>query len=189
MMGETKTMHFTYEPITLTKMLLQMYAEKFLEKEKEVRATIFAVYKYLDTVTEEEVESLLMEFATNEKLEVITFDDWKHDCKCIFDCIFKTTRFKKLEFEYKKRGYSITGLGVVDKSDSTFYDCVFAEHWQTIQKIFEEKYPVLYEAFIEMTYGHKEVKEHKGITREYLDSFILENFELIGGRNSLDSYI
>lgn len=182
-------MHFTYEPIALTKLLLQMYAENHLEKEKKAKATIFAVYKYLDTVTDEQVESLLLEFATNEKIEEITFKDWKHDCKCIFDCIFRTSRFNELEFEYKKQGYSITGLGVVDKTDDTFYDCVFAEHWQTIEKILEEKYPDLYEAFIEMTYGHKEVKEHKGITREYLDGFILDNFQLIGGRNSLDSYI
>ncbi len=33
-MNQAKTMHFTYEPISLTKMLLQMYAESHLEKEK-----------------------------------------------------------------------------------------------------------------------------------------------------------
>lgn len=188
-MSTTEKLHFTYDPIFLTKHLLQRYTETHLEKALEVKATKFACYKYLHTVTDEEVESLLLEYVANEKIDAITFKKWEHDCKCIFECIFKRPRFIQLEFEYKKQGYSLTGLGVVDKSDNTFYDCSFAHHWATVQKILEEKYPNLHEAFIEMTYEDTNLIQYKEVSRESLDSFLLNNFELIGNRNSLESYV
>ena len=185
----TRKMNFTYEPIALTKLLLQMYTEKYLEKEIEVNATIFACYDFLKTATDKEIETLLHEFVKNENIDVITFEDWEHDCKCIFDCIFNTQRFKKLEFDYKVKGHSKSGLGVADKSDSTFYSCSLAEHWVTIQNILQEKYPLYYDAFIEMTYGHENVQEHKGISRQELDSFILTNFQLVGESKNINSYV
>jgi hypothetical protein len=42
-MQEVKQIHFTYEPISLTKLLLQMYAEKFIER-NTFKAKLAVVY-------------------------------------------------------------------------------------------------------------------------------------------------
>ncbi|ARF70734.1 hypothetical protein B7C51_25005 (plasmid) [Paenibacillus larvae subsp. pulvifaciens] len=183
-----QTLHFTCEPISLTKLLLQMYVEKHIEGENTVKAKQFACYEYLNTITDSELESLLEEYMTIENVEAITFEDWEKECGLIFNYIFKSNRYLEIELDYKKKGYSLTGLGVVDTSDNTFYDCAFAGHWQRIKEIMKDKYPELFEVLEELT-CHSNEDSYNGVSRKELDNFILNRFKLIGGKNDLESYL
>lgn len=80
--------------------------------------------------------------------------------------------------------------GVEYVIDGSFYPCRLGEHWSTIGIILEEKREDLYEPFIELMHiwkGEKDVYE--GVTRDFLDKFIMDNFKLIGEYQSLDSHI
>ncbi|WCK57421.1 hypothetical protein PP175_25475 (plasmid) [Aneurinibacillus sp. Ricciae_BoGa-3] len=79
--------------------------------------------------------------------------------------------------------------GVIDISDNSFYPCRIGEHWSTISKILEEKYKDLYEPFIELMHIHKGMNEYNGITRDYLDKFIISNFKFVAELNNLNSYL
>lgn len=159
-----KQVHFTYDPINLTKLLLQMYVEQEIEG-KTTKARQFASYEYLQTLTDEECEEVVHSFAERENLSVITYDDYKHDCKIMFDIIEAGERFKAILNKNLRSGYGETGMGVFDKSDQTFYECGFTEHWETVMKIVKEKYP------------HVRAEDLDGI-----DGLIMTQFELIGSQ-------
>lgn len=175
---------FTYEPLALTRLMLQIHLEKeYNGNEEHSQSVRFAVFEYLRTLEDEELEGLLNEYVTKDNIEYITFEDNK-DCERIAHYMMLTDRFNDLVFRYQKQGCS--GLGVADNSDKTFYECNFAEHWQTVGFILRKKYPKHGGAFDEIMYGMK--KEHNGITSDELDKFILDRFELIGGNKPMESY-
>ena len=180
--------NFTYDPLVLSRLTLQIYVEKFIEG-KFYKAKQFACYDYLTNLTDSELETLLLEYVKRESLEHITFENWEDDAKKIFEIIFESKAFKELEFNFKKMGYGLTGLGVVDKSDNTFYDCGLTQHWKEIKNILQNKHPELYDALDELQFKSGCNVSSNGVTREYLDNFIIKNFELIGGSKDLEFYL
>ncbi|CUB51677.1 hypothetical protein BN2127_JRS10_01196 [Bacillus subtilis] len=186
-MTQTKQFSFTYDPIVLSKLMLQIYAEKHIDTVAAVKATVYAAYEYLRTVSDEELERVLIQYTQEEKIEAITFSNFEEECRLIFTYIFKSQQFIDLEFGYKSDGYSKTGLGVVDKHEKTFYECTFGEHWRTVENILETKYPEQFEAYLQLNYENKE--EHNGFTHKQLDRFILNTFELVGEMRSIENHL
>lgn len=177
---------FTYDPLTLVRLALDRFAEDL--EGKDTKAAQFARYEFLRTMTDEELTDFLHRYVEEEKLEEITLADWRKDSRFIFSYICESERYKALEFKFKKRGHGVTGLGVVDTTDNTFYDCAFTQHWQKVMEIVREKYPHYGEALQRMYYDEK-LNDHDGITRQELDVFIMETFQLIGENKRLDDYI
>ena len=114
--------------------------------------------------------------------------DWRSDAKAIFDIIYEKEEYRKLEFWFKCRGFGETGLGVVDKSDNSFYDCARVYHWSKIREIIEHKYPNLHKP-LEAMYFNEYLTEYEGVTRESIESFIMDNFELIGETKPIHEYM
>lgn len=184
--GESmETLHYTYDPLTLVRLVLNRYAEEL--EGKHTKAIQFARYEYLRTLTDNELEGFLHRYMEEEKLESITLEDWKKDSEYLLGYVYETERYQALELKFQRAGYGETGLGVVDRKDNTFYDCDYAHHWETIIKILQEKYPKLYQAF-EILNLRAGLMEYNGITRMYLDRYIMDNFELVGGSKPIDDY-
>lgn len=185
-MTQTRKLHFTYDPLSLVRLALDRYAEEL--EGKDTKAIQFARYDYLHTMTTEELEEYLQCYIEDENLDAITLEDWRKDSEFIFRYIYQSERYKSLEFHYKKKGHGITGMGVVDTSDNTFYDCGFTQHWQKVMQIIKEKYPQYHEALEEMNVDER-LNEYNGIKRQELDQFIMERFELVGNNKPLDDYL
>ncbi|MGX1266651.1 hypothetical protein RKD55_004595 [Rossellomorea marisflavi] len=179
-------LHFTYDPLHLMRLVMDMHAERL--EGKHTKAVQFARYEYLRTMTDEELKGNMQRYIDQEVLEAITLEKWDDDCRHLFGYIYESDRYKTLEFQFNKRGYGKTGLGVADTSDNTFYHCEFAHHWQTVMEIINTKYPHFGEALREMYFDDK-IKEYNGVTRQELDHFILDRFELTGGNKRIDSYM
>lgn len=79
--------------------------------------------------------------------------------------------------------------GVIDVTDNTFYPCGIGEHWRTLSNILDDKYHVLYEPFIELMHLNKGLNEFNGITREYLDEYIMKTFQFVGQLQPIQEYI
>ncbi|MGF7534996.1 hypothetical protein AAGG74_15105 [Bacillus mexicanus] len=185
-LNNAEKMNFNYDPLQLVRLALSQYVSDL--KEKEItKATQLARNAYLREMTDDELEELLHRLVEEQNLEAITLKEWKKDCKFLLSYIYETERYKELEFKYKKQGYGTTGLGVVDTSDNTFYDCEFAGHWETIIKVISNKYPQYIEAVQKMQL-YSDINEYKGITRNEVDQFILKRFELVGGSKQLEEY-
>ncbi|MCY8549363.1 hypothetical protein MOD25_05535 [Bacillus haynesii] len=182
-----KTLSFTVDGIGLTRILLQKYVEDFIENKSDDIRT-YACYEFLRTIEDKELEDTIDQYMINENVEAITFEDWEKDCRGMFDAISQTERFKDLVFKYQKRGYGETGCGVIDKASNTFYECKFGEHWSRVMQIVEEKHP-RYASPLKLMYATHRIDEHNGVTRDEVEQFILENFELIGEQKSLDEYV
>ncbi|PTY93049.1 hypothetical protein [Heyndrickxia sporothermodurans] len=178
---------FTYDPLAITRFVMTRYVEEKIQGQY-YKAKQFACYEFLDSMTDEELESILRQFIKQENLEEITFKDWENDARIIWDIISELERYKDLETKFKKAGYGLTGLGVLDKSDNTFYDCAFVGHWVRVMEIVENKYPDIFPALQEM-YFYADVNESHGYTRDQVDDFILNQFQLIGESKSLKDYI
>lgn len=179
-------LHFTYEPLYLLRLIMDMYAESI--EGLHTKAVQFARYEYLRTMTDEEIEVLLERYSKEQEITVITLKNWRKDCDFLFQYLYESDRFKELEFKFNKQGYGQTGMGVADNTDNTFYHCAFTEHWSTIMKIIEMKYPHLYKALDAMHF-HDKLDECEGITRKELDEFITNRFELIGGYKPIQDYM
>lgn len=189
--GETivHQMHFHYEPLVLTKLLMEIHIEKFFDsKEGKLKSNAhrFANYEFLRTMVDEELESILHSFIEKEGYEEITFKNAEHDFNSIYEIVYGLQRFKDLENDFIKKGHA--GKGVFDEKDKKFYPCGFAGHWPTITTIIETQYPHLFNAFNELSiFNNKDSFE--GITRKELDYFIMSNFILIGETWQLSSYL
>ncbi|MFD3274594.1 hypothetical protein ACE3MS_31360 [Paenibacillus dendritiformis] len=182
-----KTLHFTYDPLALVRIFLQRYVEEFVQG-KYYKAKQFACYEFLRVMTDDALEILLSEYASRYNLQEITLADWQADATAIFEIIFEKEEYKKLENDYKRKGYGVTGQGVWDKKENMFYDCGFTYHWTTIRKVIERRYP-LYQDALDVMYHNDEVAEHNGVTREELDDFIVNNFELVGATKPIYEYL
>lgn len=182
----TQYLNYTYDPLTLVRLTMDMYAEKL--EGHHTKAIQFARYEYLRTMTDDELESHLSRYVDEEKIEEITLQDWEKDCSYLFQYIYETERYKALEFQFNKRGYGKTGLGVVDTADNTFYHCGFTQHWPTIMEVIKTKYTHLHEPLEEMYFNAK-LNEYNGVTRKELDDFITTRFELIGENKPLEAYM
>lgn len=182
-------MHFHYEPLALTKLLMEIHIEKFFDSKKgkgKSKAHRFAIFEFLRTMVDEELESILHVFVEKEGYEEITFENADHDFNSIYEIVYGLQRFKDLENDFIKKGYA--GKGVFDEKYKTFYPCNFAGHWATITSIIDTQYPHLFNAFSEMSiFNNKDSFE--GITRKEIDDFILSNFTLIGETRKLANYL
>ncbi|KUF37418.1 hypothetical protein [Lysinibacillus sp. F5] len=189
--GETivHQMHFHYEPLVLTKLLMDIHIEKFFDSEegkRKSKAHRFAIFEFLRAMEDEELESILHVFVKKEGYEEITFKDTEHDFNSIYEIVCGLQRFKDLENHFIKKGYA--GKGVFDEQDKKFYPCSFAGHWATITAVIEAQYPHLFNAFSEMSiFNDKDSFE--GITRKEIDGFILSNFILIGETRQISDYL
>lgn len=181
-----QTLHFTYEPLQLLRLVMDMYAESL--EGQHAKAVQFARYEYLRTVTDDEIEVLLERYRDEQGITVITLKDWKKDCGFLFEYIYESDRYKEIEFKFNKQGYGKTRMGVADNSDNTFYPCGFTQHWKTIVEIIEMKYQHYHKA-LEMMYFHDKLDEYDGVARKELDDFITNRFELIGGSKPIDEYM
>lgn len=189
--GETivHQMHFQYEPLALTRLLMDIHIEKFFdsrEGKRKSKAHRFATFEFLRTMEDEELESILHAFMEKEGYEEITFKNDKHDFNSIYEIVYGLQRFKNLENGFIKKGHA--GKGVFDDLKKTFYPCGTAEHWKTISTIIETEYKHLFEAFLEMSTSGDE-DSYKGITRKELDEFVKSTFILIGETKLLSNYL
>lgn len=189
--GETivHQMHFHYEPLVLTKLLMDIHIEKFFDSEegkRKSKAHRFAIFEFLRTMEDEELESILHVFVKKEGYEEITFKDTEHDFNSIYEIVYGLQRFNDLENGFIKNGYA--GKGVFDEKGKKFYPCDFAGHWATITTIIEDQYPHLFNAFREMSV-FSNVDSFEGIKRKEMDEFILSNFILIGETRQLSNYL
>ncbi|MGG1453427.1 hypothetical protein ABE325_21195 [Bacillus licheniformis] len=181
---ETEQLHFTYEPLSLTRLMLQIYLEnKYHGNEDYSKSVRFALFEFMRSLEDQELEDVLSEYVSKDKIEYITLDD--KDCEGITHYIMQNKRYKDLVFMYQKKGYS--GLGVADNTDKTFYNCDFAQHWQTVGLILRQKYGKYGKAFDEIMYLNK--KEYSDISSEELDKFILNTFQLVGESKSIEDYL
>lgn len=108
--------------------------------------------------------------------------------KNVKECLMQFSKLKDLKIWFlniKKRGYGETGCGVIDKSNNTFYECKFGEHWSRVMQIVEEKHP-RYASPLKLMYATHRIDEHNGVTRDEVEQFI---FELVGEQKSLDEYV
>ncbi|MCR6108629.1 hypothetical protein HXA34_20260 [Salipaludibacillus agaradhaerens] len=180
-----QTLNYTCDPLQLVRLVMDMFAEEL--EGKHTKSIQFARYKYLRTMTDEELTTLLQRYIREQEVIDITLRNWRKDCRYLFQYIYKSERYQALKFEFNKQGYGKTGMGVVDKSDGTFYHCALGQHWSTIMEIINSKYPDLHPAFEAMYVYDNDV--HNDVTRKELDSFIINRFELIGENQPLDAYL
>lgn len=184
---EGNRVSFGYDGLYLVRLVLQKYTEKHFN-EHPIKAIRFAHYEYLRLLEDNVLEEFLLRYLKAEGMDAITLVEWEKDCKAVWDYVYETDTYKNLVVDYQRKGYGITGLGVVDTSDNTFYDCGFTGHWTKVQDIIKEKYPHYYEPLMELTYGHSK-EEFNGVSRQELDNFVLSTFEFTGGNKQLDTYL
>lgn len=181
------TIKFTYDPLSLVRIVLQRYVEENIQG-KFYKAKQFACYEYLSKLSDDSLENLLITYAKKHNLEFITLENWKQDGECIFEIIFEQDVYKELEIDFKKKGFGTTGLGVFDIKNNIFYDCDFIHHWSTIRHIIEKFYPQ-YSIALDRMYIDEKLEEYEGVKREELENFITTNFELYGGTKPINDYI
>ncbi|MBP1308869.1 hypothetical protein JOD82_001889 [Paenibacillus sp. 1182] len=174
---------FKSNPLALVRVALVQHVEEKVQG-KFYKAKELACYTFLENLKDE----ILLIYIEREGLSEITLEDWQKEAKLMFDVIYDREDYKGLEIKYKRQGFGTTGLGVYDKNADVFYDCAQVEHWSKIREIVEYKYTPMFKA-LDQLYFNSSLDEYEGYTREEVESFILNNFELVGESKRLDSYL
>ena len=173
--------NFTVDPIPLTRQLLSMYSEKIIIP-KNPRSIHYAISDFVRDSTDEELDQLLHEYAEKENITIITFKDWKHDCKAMLDILCERESFKKKAIAYHMQLGGETGYGVYDKKQIKFYDCHLAQHFDIVQAIVLQDYPEYAEA-LEWFLAYPESSDFEGTTKKSIDKFIVDTFDFVGLSN------
>lgn len=181
-----QTLFFKTDPLVLTRRIMNIFAEKL--EGQHAKAIQFARYEYLRTITDDELVTILTKFADDQNIKTITFEDWENDCARLFQYIYKSDRYKALEFQFNKQGYGKTGMGVTDTHDDMFYHCAFGKHWETLTLIMDVKCPHLSNA-LDVLYLNQKLDEYDGVTRKELDTLIMTRFEFTGENKPIRDYM
>ncbi|MGG3282762.1 hypothetical protein [Paenibacillus solani] len=183
-----ETLSFTYDPLALIRIVLQRFIEENIQG-RYYRAKQYACYEYLnENLNDDLLNEILSEFVKRHNLEAITLLDWREDARLIFDIIFERNDYKSVEVSFKRMGFGNTGLGVYDRQAGLFYECGMAHHWRTIRDIVRDSYPEKHEA-LEKLYCYSRLTEYGGFSREEIENFVMDNFELVGGMKSINEYL
>lgn len=171
---------FTYDPLVLTKLSLQVHLENtYRASEEEAeglghpKSLRYALFEYMRTVTDAEIEALLETYAAAEDVTEITLE--KPQLERIAHHLLQTERFKALHFDNQVKGND--GLGVAEPATQRFVPCELAEHWDTLGVMLQSGHGDYGAAFTEIMRGNE--TEHAGITTEMLDSYVTENFVFV----------
>lgn len=168
----TTTIHFNYEPIAFTRLALRMYADKLLKKQIGA-GDVYACYDYLDQATDQEIEQVLDTYTERFGVSVITFKDWKTECKNIWTCIQETSRFKDAAFYWRIRQLTQNGAcAVADKLTRIVHVCNYGEHMETALAALKHDHPDVFGLYERALFAP-------------VDRFFANNFILIGGHDAL----
>ncbi|ADO59644.1 hypothetical protein [Paenibacillus polymyxa] len=178
---------FKSNPLAMVRVALVQHVEEKVQG-KFYKAKELACYQFLKNMKDETLEEILLVYIEREGLSEITLEDWRKEAKLMFDVIYDREDYKGLEIKYKRQGFGTTGLGVYDKNADVFYDCAEVEHWSKIREIVEHKYTPMFKA-LDQLYFNPSLNEYDGYTREEVESFIMDNFELVGESKRLDDYL
>lgn len=171
---------FTYDPIVLTKLSLQVHLENTYRASEEEAEELghpkslrYALFEYMRTATDAEIETLLDTYAAAEGVTEITLE--KPQLERIAHHLLQTERFKALRFDHQIKGTD--GLGVAEPATQRFVPCELAEHWDTLGVMLQSGHGDYGAAFTEIMRGHQ--TEHAGITTEMLDAYVTQNFVFV----------
>src|SRR5690625_672488 len=95
-MSKTITLNLQVDEIGIVKILLQKYVEDFIEGRSRNKTRQYALYEYLNEVSDRDVQDLIVEFANQENIEVVTLDDWKSDIGTMIAIIENKDSYKAI---------------------------------------------------------------------------------------------
>lgn len=179
-----KTMHFTYDPIRLTRLFLDLHLEKTEMLETDIdRVATRDVFR---TLTDEALEDAVKRYATAHGIDTITFHDAHAECQGILDAIRDTDTYRDACLTVQLQGRAGTGFGVYDQVMNVFYPCRHGEHFATMCAITTAHYPQ-FDGFMRRARLEGAVLELDGVHVDDVDRYIRDTFRLIGSNNP--SYI
>ncbi|MFJ8528465.1 hypothetical protein [Bacillus sp. NPDC094106] len=158
-----------------------------LDEEQLKKAFVMYEEKVAKEIFDEVAKEYNVEFTdekTKDFLKVFISKAMTHGMELMSNTALVTDYYKE-----QKQIETDNRRGVIDMSDGSFYPCGMGEHWRTLSKILDEKYKHLYEPFIELMHLHKGLEEFNGITRDYLDGFIMNTFQFVGELQSMKEYV
>lgn len=171
---------FKYDPLVLTKLSLQVHlentyctSEEEAEKIGHPKSLRYAIFEYMRTTTDEEIEALLQTYAEAENVTEITLE--KPQIERIAHHLLQTERFKTLRFDNQVKGHD--GLGVAEPAKQAFVPCNLAEHWDTLGVMLQSGHGDYGKAFGEIM--HHDATEYAGVTTAMLDAYVTENFVFV----------
>lgn len=171
-----ETIGFTYDPLQLTRLLLQIHLEKKYNEEYP-KSQRYAIFEFMRTIVDSEIEELLHEYVDTEKVDAITLEE--SDMNRLEHYLRKSERYKNLCFDFQKKG--IDGLGVACLNNQRFTPCSLGHHWDTLSTMLQSGHGKYGDAFGKIMYSM--ATEYNGVTTEQLDVYITNTFVLVGSSN------
>jgi len=163
-----KSVSFKADPYFILQTTIQLHVEKEYDREEKYEnSLVCALYEFLNTVSEQELDELWTAYTKKECIEdPYTITGFKKETEALTKEILQTERFKTLKLRYQIDAYD--GSGVVDKINQIFYPCDYGGHWPMIVKI---------------------TNEHHGGYFSKNDNFFLKNFLLVGATKKIEWHL
>lgn len=170
-------LHFTVDPLWAINFMMQRHHEKHYnfndEHSKAVRFTLGdLLYNRDKSLTESEIRQIVDWYRGDDKSESFTVDATDEQAKGLFMYIFDLPRYKEIHWQYILKGYGPYTFSVIDLRAKKEYGTKEAHHYETLLNILSENY----------------ADEFNELSQQQKDSFIMENFKLIGKSYSMDWY-
>ncbi|MBP1046438.1 hypothetical protein I6N96_09090 [Enterococcus sp. BWM-S5] len=171
-----QTLHFTVDPYWLIRFMLQRHHEKHYHgNDEHTKAVRFALsdllYDGKDSLTNDELYQIAENYFGKESKEFL-LEPTEEQSAGMFQIVLKMPRFEEKVWEYTLKGYGKYEYSVIDLNTRVERKTRFAHHYETLIEVLGERYA---DKFNEMSQKEK-------------DDFIMNNFKLIGKRNSMSWY-
>lgn len=142
--------------------------------------------KFINDMTEKELDKILDVFEQKVGYREIHLMKNREDFIKLFCCIHESKEFLSIETYLEGKGYSKNGIYVKDRD--LFYSCDYGGHWKNLKLVLKELYPQMYDTFVVLEKDNS-LDELDGYERTYIETFVLENFVLVGGAMNANFYI
>ncbi|MBC2106121.1 hypothetical protein [Listeria booriae] len=165
-------MPFKVDPMYVIKLMLQMYTERFIQGDPHsTDADIWAAYEYIDQLDDDKIYDIANKYSEIKGTKEINITATDEQKKEFFEIVYEDSIYKAILFKRQRAGNA--GLGVADLKAEKFYRCYsLGEHWKRLWEILREEYD-------------EEIQRDK----DEVEKFIMSNFEFVGERRALESYM
>lgn len=167
-------MSFSYDPLTLTRLALDVRLEKTEDGRSRLERTVWQ--RVRQSLTDDELSGALRAYLDTSGQTSITLgtDDELDE---ILTEIRKTSRYRDEQTHAEKHGFA--GTGVFDNARSVFTPCAYGGHFETMCALIETHHP-RYAGAVRLFRENSHLVVADGVPAEELDRFLAETFRLVG---------
>lgn len=179
-MSETRQVAFSYDPMILTRRLVELFAGNpehlvhIPDEDPESESLMLTVNRAIQDATDDDLSKAVSAYAKRYGLTSISFSEGLADIGKVIAELIRFEKWRRYRRDAQRDGAD--GYAVYDKKTDVLLLTEYGLHWQTMNELLRAHDPPFYAEMKRVRKG----KPPLWTTQDVLDKELLQRIELIG---------